>query len=88
MNRTEFSQSLAQAVNAYYQGDQATGDYLMNGCIKRLSFTQLSAHQLKYLNDKISQINQKREQEDYTGLADLLGYELVSDFPNLETIFQ
>ncbi len=86
MTRNDFDNSLKVSAECYYNGDHFTGDYLMNGCIRWLSFSPMTKEQIQFVNNQVAIINTIRKSENYTRLADFLSYELLLDFPNLDSL--
>jgi len=86
MNSFDIETTLKQVAHAYYSNDHSLGGYLLNGCLRRLSLLPLNASQASYLTDMINKLGDTVNRHDYTGLADVIHFELIQNFPDFDSL--
>ena len=78
--------TLKPSATAYYGNDHNLGGFLLKGCLRRLSLLSLNISQATYLNKKITELNEKVNKCDYIGLADVIHFELIQNFPDFDSL--
>ncbi len=78
--------TLKQSATAFYGNDHTLGGYLLKGCLRRLSLLPLNIAQATYLNKVVATMNEMIKRYDYTGLADIIHFELIQNFPEFESL--
>ncbi|MGY2572192.1 hypothetical protein [Vibrio sp. C8] len=78
--------TLKQSATAYYGNDHTLGGYLLKGCLRRLSLLPLNLQQATYLNETIAKLNEIVKKCDFTGLADMIMFELIQNFPDFDSL--
>lgn len=78
--------TLKQSATAYYGNDHTLGGYLLKGCLRRLSLLSLNIEQASYLNKVVTGLNDKVNKCDFTGLADMIMFELIQNFPDFDSL--
>ncbi len=86
MDNFDIELSLKQAAIAYFGNDHSLGGYLLKGCVRRLSLLPLNKEQVTYLNQAIATLNEMANNGDFTGLADVIHFELMQNFPDFDSL--
>ncbi|WP_165311088.1 hypothetical protein [Vibrio ziniensis] len=86
MNNFDIEETLTKAAVAYFGNDHNLGMYLLKGCLRRLSLLPLNAEQASYLATTISTINEMIKLNNFTGLADVIMFELIKNFPDFDSL--
>ncbi|NIY93968.1 hypothetical protein [Vibrio diazotrophicus] len=86
MNDFDIEETLRKAAVAYFGNDHNLGMYLLKGSLRRLSLLPLNIEQAKYLNEIIAKLNETASRCDYTGLADMIMFELIQNFPDFDSL--
>ncbi len=88
MENFDLQESLKQSAIAYYRHEYNVASMLLKGCLRRLSLLPINGEQAAYLNSAITSINEAVERCDYTGLADIILFELIQNFPDFESLLK
>ncbi len=83
----DIQETLKQSAIAYYRHEYNSATTLLKGCLRRLSLLPLNTEQRSYLEQAINNMNQTAERCDFTGLADIILFELIQNFPDFNTLF-
>ncbi len=86
MQPFDIKSTLKNSALAYYSNDHGLAGYLLKGCLRSLSLLPLNNEQASYLNNVINDINQRVTRGDYTGLADVIMFELIQNFPDFDAL--
>ncbi len=86
MENFDIKLTLKQSAVAYYGNDHTLAGYLLKGCLRRLTLLPLSVEQAKYLNETIAKLNQMVNKSDFIGLADVIHFELMQNFPDFDSL--
>ena len=86
MENFDIELTLKQSAIAYYGNDHSLGGYLLKGCLRRLSLLPLNLQQATYLNETIAKLNEMVTKCNYTGLADVIHFELMQNFPDFASL--
>ncbi len=86
MNNFDIQSSLSQSAISYYRHEYNLGSTLLKGCLRRISLLSLNTEQAAYLNKTITTINETVKRSDYTGLADMIMFELIQNFPDFDSL--
>lgn len=86
MGNFDIQKTLHQSANAYFRHEYNSASTLLKGCLRRLSMLPLNAKQAEYLSKAIENINQMVKRCDYTGLADVIMFELIQNFPDFDSL--
>lgn len=84
----DIESNLKQSAVAYYRHEYNLASLLLKGCLRRLSLLPLNAEQANYLNRAIEKINATVKRCDYTGLADIIHFELIQEFPGFNSLLE
>ncbi len=82
----DIQENLKQSAIAYYRHEYNSASILLKGCLRRLSFLPLNKVQAAYLTENIEAINAAVARCDYIGLADLIHFELMQNFPEFDSL--
>ncbi len=88
MDSFDIETTLKQIAIAYYGNDHGLGSYLLKGCLRRLSLLPMNVEQAAYLNRSIAIINEMIKRADYVALADVISFELMQNYPDLDSLLQ
>ncbi len=86
MDNFDIQSSLNQSAVSYYRHEYNLGSTLLKGCLRRISLLSLNTEQAAYLNKTITKINETAKRCDYTGLADIIMFELIQEFPDFDAL--
>lgn len=86
MENFDIELALKQSALAYYGNDHTLAGYLQKGCLRRLSLLPLNLEQAAYLNNTIASMNTMVKACNYTGLADVIHFELIQNFPEFDSL--
>ncbi len=88
MTDFDIQETLKQSAVAYYRADYELAGMLLKGCLRRLSLLPLEINQVEYLNQLVTQLNAIVQRYDYVALADVINYELIQNFPDIDTLLE